>query len=376
MKNSLKLSLILPFLSLMTMTSCKKDSIVSKDKTVENKSTEQTVKNVNENFWQFTQTLNKALILPEVRAFLKKEALKKFDDDYDILYSNVKNEKLSTGKTFEEVLLSFGKLPQLSTDNDLKGGSPDNLLNIYVYTPEFNPKTWNVETTTPKVALTPDVDFEKEATPIPAMDKEGKLSYFDSQTAPNEVVLVIGYNERTNRRGEVKEFVKTTPIEGTPLKTRMFRFQGQPENLWQINIPNLGAIESWVKGSPELKCIPVAHAIGDLTAFEIRDIDRSEFASHKWYRCDKSVLANWHTNVQGNFIRYHWYEEDDGWPGYYTTRSFSFIKPNGDTYNYDLTHWSYDDILGFGTVFFTDIIWADYRAEKDGMAIRFYSGNY
>jgi hypothetical protein len=113
MKRLIKLSFFLPFLSLMALTSCKKDSIASKSNGVENKSNASNVKNVDEEQWQFAQTLNKAMAQPEVRQFLKSEALKKFDGDFDILYKNVRNTKLSTGKTFEETLLSFGALPTI-----------------------------------------------------------------------------------------------------------------------------------------------------------------------------------------------------------------------------------------------------------------------
>ena len=180
MKKLFKLSFILPFLSLMALTSCKKDSIASKGGGVENKNNSSKVENVDEGQWQFAQTLNKALVLPEVRAFLKSEALKKFDADFDILYKNVRNTKLSTGKTFEETLLSFGSLPKVNSTKDIVDGTVNDLLNIYIFAPKDNCKDWETATLIPKVAVEPNVDLEKQDVPIPALDKDGNVSYFET----------------------------------------------------------------------------------------------------------------------------------------------------------------------------------------------------
>lgn len=49
----------------------------------------------------------------DVRAFLKAEALKKFDTNYDILYGKVK-DNLINGKTFREILVDYSSEKQIS----------------------------------------------------------------------------------------------------------------------------------------------------------------------------------------------------------------------------------------------------------------------
>lgn len=44
---------------------------------------------------------------PELREFLKKEALKEFDRDYDVFYPFVKNSIVCDGQTFRDLLLKY-----------------------------------------------------------------------------------------------------------------------------------------------------------------------------------------------------------------------------------------------------------------------------
>ena len=56
---------------------------------------------------QFAEVLSKAVYEREdVRAFLKKESLKQFDKNYDVLYELVKEETIN-GKSFRDILVSY-----------------------------------------------------------------------------------------------------------------------------------------------------------------------------------------------------------------------------------------------------------------------------
>jgi len=59
---------------------------------------------------EFAQILSKAVYNNSaMRQFLKNEAVKQFDNDYDIFYPYVKDEKVSGNQTFRDVLLSYSK---------------------------------------------------------------------------------------------------------------------------------------------------------------------------------------------------------------------------------------------------------------------------
>lgn len=62
-----------------------------------------------------------------LRQFLKDEAIKQFDNDYDVFYPLVKGMEVMAGKTFYDILLDYSSEDEL---NSIENAVP--LLNIYV----------------------------------------------------------------------------------------------------------------------------------------------------------------------------------------------------------------------------------------------------
>lgn len=81
----------------------------------------------NEYLKEFSQILSKSIYdNTPLRKFLKEEALKKFDNDYDILYQLIKNKSIE-GKTFREILVSNSSEERI---NEIENNIP--LLNILI----------------------------------------------------------------------------------------------------------------------------------------------------------------------------------------------------------------------------------------------------
>jgi hypothetical protein len=75
---------------------------------------------------QFAVILSKAVSKNgALRAFIKKEALKRFDKDYDVFYPYVKNIKVEDNQTFRDIILSYA-------DNE------EQLLSIEASVPKLN----------------------------------------------------------------------------------------------------------------------------------------------------------------------------------------------------------------------------------------------
>lgn len=70
---------------------------------------------------KFAKILAKALENKEVRNFVKKEALKMFDNDYDVLYHANKNKVVNGTDSFSSIL---------SKSNNLKEGELDKIVNV------------------------------------------------------------------------------------------------------------------------------------------------------------------------------------------------------------------------------------------------------
>ena len=97
---------------LLSLTSCNSSEKVEpqqspvKETTLEQYQKE-TAK-VNKDLEQVALALSKLAVDHEVRAFLKAEALKQVDGDYDVFYAHAAQHRFSDGQTFAEKLVAQG----------------------------------------------------------------------------------------------------------------------------------------------------------------------------------------------------------------------------------------------------------------------------
>jgi hypothetical protein len=137
----------------------------------------------------FSKTLAKTVKAePAVRSFIKAEAARMFDNDYDILYQAAKDKKLANGQTLHETLLKYA--------DDAEGFRTASeqlpLLTIYVpELPNFSAERWNAETQIPQVAIK---QADKAGTSI--YDAEGKETVLENKYIPGFPLLVVKSNER------------------------------------------------------------------------------------------------------------------------------------------------------------------------------------
>lgn len=101
-------------ISTISLTSCNSDFI-------ENVSNETTNESIKENVSEITAQKNFAKILSvaaakksSLRTFLKKEAEKQFDKDYDVFYPYVKDKVIEDGKTLRDILVECSSEKEVS----------------------------------------------------------------------------------------------------------------------------------------------------------------------------------------------------------------------------------------------------------------------
>lgn len=125
---------------------------------------------------------------PELRSFLKVEAAKQFNGDYDILYQMVKDKPVNSGESFHAHLAKYADATELA---QIEEGSP--LLTIFIPTLPggFSPETWNAQAEIPAVAIS-----LLGSNKIPFYDKTGEEQAVPSGSIPDFPILVIKQNER------------------------------------------------------------------------------------------------------------------------------------------------------------------------------------
>lgn len=168
---------------------------------------------------RFGQILLQAMIDEEpVREFLKQEAVKMFNYDYDVFYPLVKDKPMANGKTLRETLLKYSENP--GELYEIEAALP--LLTIFVPTlPEnsFSAQSWNTVTEIPHVAvrLTSTGD-------VPMMSPEGEEYLLDADLTPGYPAVVIKDNERMIYKGhkDYDEYKSTRELDNS--EGRSFKF--------------------------------------------------------------------------------------------------------------------------------------------------------
>jgi hypothetical protein len=124
----------------------------------------------------------------ETRLFLKEEAIKQFDLDYDILYHLIKDKKISNNESLHDKLLKY------SNDKDLgKIESQFPLLTIFI--PElpggFSAETWDIENDIPAISTAIISDGK-----VTFHTSDGNLKTAEAKHIPGFRLLVLKDCER------------------------------------------------------------------------------------------------------------------------------------------------------------------------------------
>jgi len=124
------------------------------------------------------------------REILKSEALKQFDEDYDVLYNFIKNKTLENNIKVKDLILK-------NMDNRAKIKDIERLLpTLTIFVPSlpmesFSASKWNVETQIPKVAIRSFTSND-----IPVIDSELNESVIPAKYIPGFPVVVVKENIR------------------------------------------------------------------------------------------------------------------------------------------------------------------------------------
>jgi len=179
--------ILLTAILLSSIIACKKDQISSENDQLQTVQSLLDAKSVYKQ--EFSKALAKALSSnSELRAFIQKEALKKFDKDYDILYQMVKDEMIGDKKFKDVIAEQYEKKENL---NELDRLYPT--LTIFVPTlpmNSFSAEKWNTQTQIPEVAYT------LNTTPnVPIVNGRGEEYILEARYTPSFPVVVIKENE-------------------------------------------------------------------------------------------------------------------------------------------------------------------------------------
>jgi hypothetical protein len=225
-----------------------------------------------------------------VRRFIKEEALKKFDGDYDILYGQIESKQIE-GRNFESILATntnSGKSTKVDAVNNLRQTQKlIPLLNIAV---PGKIEKWDTDNYSPVVVVLPEDYSEQKTTKLKAFKSDGTFTFIDAKVIPNEPVIVITENERTLfEKGVYKvrsDISKASSFQnydsgdfklirnsdkGAKITSTLGYASGQILYLQQIYCPDISVYESYWLGGPELQMKVFGATFGGSTLNQLRD---------------------------------------------------------------------------------------------------------
>ncbi|MBD2756986.1 hypothetical protein [Spirosoma validum] len=147
---------------------------------------------------EFSKTLAKALVDKDLRDFLRKEALKQFDNDYDVFFHALKGKKVKEGVTFSDLLATYH-----SSRQEFES-VVNSLPKLTILVPDFivtSAKRWDTEKLIPQVAVATTELEQKRVNYIQVYNAEGQESRIDPVKFPDNLVLVVKDNERIGVAG-------------------------------------------------------------------------------------------------------------------------------------------------------------------------------
>jgi len=172
---------------LSSIIACKKDNLSSESNQQQSEQNLLDAKSVYKQ--EFSKAFAKALASnSELREFIKKEALKKFDQDYDILYQMVKDEVIGDKKFKDIIAEQYEKKENL---NELDRLYPT----LTIFVPKlpmnsFSAEKWNTQTEIPQVAYTLNTTSN-----VPIVNEKGEEYILEAKYIPSFPVVVIKENE-------------------------------------------------------------------------------------------------------------------------------------------------------------------------------------
>jgi hypothetical protein len=301
-----------------------------------------------------------------VRSFIKEEALKRFDGDYDILYGQIESKKIN-GENFESILATntnAGKNAKVDAVNNLRLTQKlIPLLNIAV---PVNIDKWNTDNFSPLVVVLQDDYDDQKTKTLKAFKADGSSIIIDATKAPSEPVIVISENERAlfekgaytvrsdiyggtfsqnSGLSEIKPISKAN--KGAKVASTLGYNLNQYLYLQSLFCYDVSVYESWWKGGPEIEMRVFGAFFGANSLTQFRDTGEMWFPRNfPLYTGDISTsIIYWNSSIQDGMK--FWFAEIDGGALKKVTIGATYtISGVGTSLGFEFDTGEADDIIG------------------------------
>lgn len=384
----LNLPVIVVLITFLLFQSCSQD-----DSAVPIKSSDDVTFTKDELTKNLAQRLAILVKNESVKQFLKKEVLKTFDGDYNVLAIEVLQKTFDVNgqtRSFGEHLLNVQSESELSFENLIKMIEKDYpLLQIKIPSIDnITPEEWDTQELTPLVAYVPSKITNDD---IPAYDHAGNQILLSRNRTPDQLVIVWSENERVTvieqTELEKKDFCsqksaipyykysaknfflkeKLSECEDFPItisfNTKSSNCERDEKNgkdkinriKFNTKSDFNNAKDGWLDGKLELQLtILLGKANGQITEFSKNFYPKEKDMKHtKWYDVNVETVT-WDKSIYGDAMLYTWIEEDPGNPLTISLDFASKILGKTISFSFSKTITNEDDKLGSSIIEYCD----------------------
>jgi len=258
----------------------------------------------------FAMAVAKSLKHPEICKIIKPKAGEKFDGDYDVLWGQIKNTRISGQEMREMVNSRFSDKTRQILTMEMIEEVP--LLQVSL---PVNFDNWDGESSI-LVAYTPLTTDDMEWTEIYAYNADLKEYILDAQTEPDFPVIVVGINERVDPKTKNMIYEDINSVLGKVSTTHT------DVVLDYVYLVDDG--EPWTSGSPEIYCL-LANSGGINNRYNMYSEWTGWGTNKSWHHVDLHMIE-WHDEYAKTF-GISFYEYDGG----NTTKTITITYTDKDT---------------------------------------------
>lgn len=253
----------------------------------------------------FAMAVAKSLEDSKISYVLKEEIGKKFDGDFEILWSMVRDKIVSNGQKYREIIQNMFPI---NGNGNITLSEIERVPLLQIALP-INYEKWDGITPI-LVAYTPLILDDTEWEVIYAYDSWGNEYELDANKLPNYPVMVVGINERCDENGHVIYSENVLSKEADYGFEKMYEvrarnyhepgWKGDPEVYFQIAGIN--------NGSPTIT-----------TQKSLVDVFNTVFTwsgwhyDHRWHEVDRNLELKDPQYYGGGYM-FYFYERDGGDP--------------------------------------------------------------
>lgn len=187
-----KLSLIITIILFSVITSCNEESEIADEKIKSARIDDKQV---------ILEMLGKSISLSldqstEFRQILKSYALKKYDYQYDVLYTTIRDIEISNGTVGDLVRSNFERnFPNVDFDNVISK------LHFFQISIPVGAETWDYNNYSPNVVVCPD---DEKVSELMSFNRHGNLIKSNAKVKPIVTTVAVGEAERIDKNGRLK----------------------------------------------------------------------------------------------------------------------------------------------------------------------------